>query len=110
MCVCIAQGPQNKYSSKGRIGFTAMYKKRTCIFCVCNCNRVKKIAQKLFYNYATLLKKKLNFLHIGNSEGSVAKLYMTNDVLIYRENICAFLRSPASYMTCHPIPSEFPYI
>ncbi len=38
---------------------------------------------------------------------------MTNDLLIYGENICAFthiLGSPCSYMTLHPIPSEFSYI
>jgi hypothetical protein len=38
---------------------------------------------------------------------------MTNDLLIFGENICAFphiLGSPSSYMTLHPIPSEFPYI
>jgi hypothetical protein len=37
---------------------------------------------------------------------------MTNDLLTYGENICAFphiLGSLASYMTLHPIPSEFPY-
>ncbi len=42
-----------------------------------------------------------------------AKSYMTNDLLIYGENICAFphiLGSPSSYMNLHPIPSEFPYI
>jgi|LakMenEpi03Aug12_release.lakeMendotaPanAssembly.Ray.scaffolds.fasta_scaffold1405913_1 hypothetical protein len=35
---------------------------------------------------------------------------MTNDLLIYGENICAFpyiLGSPSSHMTLHPIPSEF---
>ncbi len=50
---------------------------------------------------------------MGNSEGSGAKSYMTNGLLIYGENICAFLHilgSPSSYMTLHPIPSEFPYI
>ncbi len=34
-------------------------------------------------------------------------------VLIYGGNICVFphiLGSPSSYMTFHPIPSEFPYI
>ncbi len=44
--------------------------------------------------------------------GVGAKSYMTNDLLIYGENICAFphiLGSPFSYMTLHPIPSEFPY-
>ncbi len=38
---------------------------------------------------------------------------MTNDLLIYGENICAFphiLGTPSSYMILHPIPSEFPYI
>ncbi len=51
--------------------------------------------------YCTLIKKKENFSHIlGNSEGSGAKSYMTNDLLIYGENICAFphiLGSPSSY-------------
>jgi hypothetical protein len=49
---------------------------------------------------------------LGNSEGTGAKSYMTNDLLIYGETICAFphiLGSPSSYMTFHPIPSEFPY-
>ncbi len=39
--------------------------------------------------------------------------HMTNDLLIHGENISAFphiLRNPYSYMTLHPIPSEFPYI
>jgi hypothetical protein len=58
--------------------------------------------------------KKKNFPHVlGNSEGSGAKSYMTNEFLIYDENICAsshILGSPSSYMTLHPIPSEFPYI
>jgi hypothetical protein len=61
-----------------------------------------------------LIKKKINFPHIlGKPVGSGAKSYMTNDLLIYGENICAFphiLGSPSSYMTLHPIPSEFPYI
>jgi hypothetical protein len=50
---------------------------------------------------------------LGNVEGSGAKSYMTNDLLIYDENICAFphiLGVPSSYMTLHPIISEFPYI
>jgi hypothetical protein len=51
---------------------------------------------------------------LGNLEGSGAKSYMTNDLLIYGEHICAFpyilLGSPSAYMTLHPIPSEFPYI
>jgi hypothetical protein len=54
------------------------------------------------------------FPHIlGNSEGSGAKSYMSYDLLIYGENCCAFppiLGSPSSYMTLHPIPSEFPFI
>ncbi len=58
----------------------------------------------------TLIKKKNKFPHIsGNSVGSGAKSYMTNGLLI---EICAFphiLGSPSSYMTLHPIPSEFPY-
>ncbi len=59
----------------------------------------------------TLIKKE-NVPHIlGNSEGSGAKSSMTNDHLINNEKICAFphiLGSPFSYMTLHPIPSEFP--
>jgi hypothetical protein len=50
---------------------------------------------------------------LGNLEGSGPKSYMTNDLLIYGENICAFphiLGSVSSYMTFHPIPFEFPYI
>ncbi len=46
-------------------------------------------------------------------EGSGAKSYMTNDLLIYGENIFAFphmLGTPYTYITLHPIPSEFPYI
>jgi hypothetical protein len=46
-------------------------------------------------------------------EHAVAKSYMTKDLLIYGENISAFphiLGSPSSYITLHPIPSEFPYI
>ncbi len=42
--------------------------------------------------------------------GSGAKSYMTNNLLIYGEYICAFphiFGSPSSYMTLHPIPSEF---
>ncbi len=38
---------------------------------------------------------------------------MTNDLLIYGENICAFphlLGSPSSYKTLHPIATEFPDI
>ncbi len=38
---------------------------------------------------------------------------MTNDFLIYGENICAYphiLGNPSSYLTLHLIPSEFPYI
>ncbi len=62
----------------------------------------------------TLIKKKTKFPHIlGNLEGSGAKSHMTNDLLIYSENICAFphiLGTPYSYMTLHPIPSGFPYI
>ncbi len=59
-------------------------------------------------------KENKNFPHIlGNSEGLGAKSYMTYDLLIYGETICAFphiLGSPSSYMTLHPIPSEFPFI
>ena len=58
---------------------------------------------------ATLIKKKINFPHIsGHSDGSGAKSYMINDLVIYGENICAFphiLGSLSSYMTLHPISS-----
>ncbi len=64
--------------------------------------------------FATTLIKKLSFSHIlRNLEGLGAKSYMTNDLHIYGENICAFphiLGTPSSYMTLHPIPSEFPNI
>jgi hypothetical protein len=59
--------------------------------------------------YSTLIKKKRKF----SLERSGAKSYMTNDLLIYGENICEFLHilgSPFSYRTLHPIPYEFPYI
>ena len=62
----------------------------------------------------TLIKNKINFPHIlGDSEGSGAKSYRTNDLLIFGENIFAFphiLGSPSLYMTLQLIPSEFPYI
>jgi hypothetical protein len=65
-------------------------------------------------DYPKLIKKKEYFPHsLGNSEGTGAKSYFTNDLLIYGENSCAFsyiIGSPSSYMTLHPIPSEFPYI
>jgi hypothetical protein len=54
--------------------------------------------------YCTLIKKKIKFSSSG------AKSYLTNDLLIYGENICAFshiLGSPSSYTTLHPIPSEY---
>jgi hypothetical protein len=57
--------------------------------------------------YCTLIKNKIKFSSSG------AKSYMTDDLLIYGENICAFshiLGSPSSYMTLHPsdpIPSEY---
>jgi hypothetical protein len=51
--------------------------------------------------YCTLIKKKIKFSSIlGNSEKSGANSYMTNDLLIYDENICTFphiLGSPSSY-------------
>ncbi len=69
---------------------------------------------RIYKQAGTLIKKKRKFSHIlGNSEVSGAKSYMTNDLLIYGEHICAFphiLGSLCSYMTLHPIPSEFPYI
>jgi hypothetical protein len=42
--------------------------------------------------------------------GSGAKSYITDELLIYGENICTFphiLGSPSSFMTLHPIPSEY---
>jgi hypothetical protein len=59
-------------------------------------------------------KENKNFSHFfTNTEGSGAKSHMTNDLLIYGENICAFphkLETPSPYMTFNPILSEFPYI
>jgi hypothetical protein len=55
------------------------------------------------------LKKKLKF----SSYIRKFRVVGYNDLLIYGENISAFphiLRSPSSYMTLHPFPSEFPYI
>jgi len=57
--------------------------------------------------------KKILIYVLGNSEGSGAQSYMTNGLLMYGENICAFphiIGSPSSYMTLHPIPSKFPYM
>ncbi len=68
-------------------------------------------SESKFYKCFTDKKSKESFPHIlGNSEGSSAKSLMTNDLLIYGENICAFpyiLGSSSSYVTLHPIPSEF---
>ncbi len=51
--------------------------------------------------YATLIKKAENVPHIfGNSEGSGAKSYMTNDLLKYGENICAFPHKLGSPFSC----------
>ncbi len=54
----------------------------------------------------TLIKRKENFPPIlGNSEGSGAKSYMTNELHMYDENICVFahiLESPSSFMTMQP--------
>jgi hypothetical protein len=74
-----------------------------------------KLRNMLTFMYSyTVIKNKLNFPHtLGNSEGLGAQSYMTNDLLIYGEHICAsphILGSPSSCMTLHPIPSEFPYI
>ncbi len=71
---------------------------------------------KLLRSVSTLIKRKENFPRVfGNSVGSGAKSYVTNDLLKYGENICAFPHilgsaSCSSYMTLHPILSEFPYI
>jgi hypothetical protein len=60
---------------------------------------------------STLIKNKIKFSsYIRKFRRIGCKTYMTNDLLIYGENICAFhhiLGSPFSYMTLHPIPSEF---
>jgi hypothetical protein len=65
----------------------------------------------------TLIKKKIKFYsNIMKFRGIGCKVIycMTSSlVLTYGENICAFpgiLGSPSSYMTLHPIPSEYPYI
>jgi hypothetical protein len=42
------------------------------------------------YSYTDKKEKKIFPLILGNSEGSGAKSYMTNDLLIHGENICAF--------------------
>jgi hypothetical protein len=65
---------------------------------------------------STLIKNKIKFsssIRKFRGIGCNAKSYMTNDLLINGENICAFphiLGSPFSYMTLHSIPSEFPYM
>jgi hypothetical protein len=59
----------------------------------------------------TLIKKKRKFSSYTRDRVQ-SHSYMTNDLLTYGENICAFphiLGSPSSYMTLHPIPCEFPY-
>ena len=67
----------------------------------------------VMYVIHTDKKIKSNFPRIlGNSEGSGSKSNMTNDLLIYDENISAFLHilgSPSSCMALYQIPSEFPY-
>ncbi len=58
-------------------------------------------------------EKKIFLIYLEISEGSRAKSYITNDLLIYAENICAFphiLGSSSSYMTLHLMPSKFHYI
>ncbi len=42
------------------------------------------------HSYSDKKEKKKFPRILGNSEGSGAKSYMTNDLLIYSENICAF--------------------
>ncbi len=57
--------------------------------------------------YTDKKRRKFSSRMSGNSEGSGAKSYMTNDLIIYGENICAFphiLGIPSSYMTLHPDP------
>ncbi len=58
-------------------------------------------------------ENKIFLIHKEIHNGAVAKLYMTNGHLIYKENICAFphiLGNPSSYMTLQLLHSEFPYI
>jgi hypothetical protein len=69
-------------------------------------------AQELWYStvYTDKKEKKLFLIY---EEIQRDRCKVTNDLLIYGENICAFshiLGSPSSYMTLHPIPSEIPYI
>ena len=65
---------------------------------------------------STLIKNKIKFsssIRKFRGIGCNAKSYMTNDLLINGENICAFphiLGSPFSYMTLQLLHSEFPYI
>jgi hypothetical protein len=52
-------------------------------------------------------------IYMQTLTGINVKSYLTNDILIYGENICAFphiFGRPSSYMALHPIPSEFPYM
>jgi hypothetical protein len=65
--------------------------------------------------YNTLIKNKIKFsLYIRKFRGIGCNvIYDYNDLLINGINICAFphiLGSSSSYLTLHPIPSEFPYI
>jgi hypothetical protein len=70
-----------------------------------------------FSTYICILikKRRKKFPHIsGNSEVSGAKSYISNDLLIYGENICVFphicIRKPFliyGFAVLHPIPSEF---
>ncbi len=63
----------------------------------------------------TLMKKENQILFIWKEiqSGAVAKSYITNGLLIYRElfaHFLIFLGSPSSYMTLQLLHSEFPYI
>ncbi len=55
-------------------------------------------------------KKENKIFLIYKERGIGCKSYMTNGLLIYGEAFPHILGSPSSYMTLHPIPSEFPYI
>ncbi len=64
--------------------------------------------------YTDKKENQISLIYKEIQTGSVANSYMKMCLLIYVWlNICAFphiLGSPSSYMTLHPIPSEFPYI
>jgi hypothetical protein len=65
------------------------------------------------YIYTDKKENQIFLIYKEIQNGAVAKSYMTNGLLIYGTNICAFphiLGSPSSYMTLQLLHSEFPYI